>query len=60
MQTKYFVCNVCSHPTDSKVKSSVDIDGGYGNEFCNFKDMLSVDGDADEAAVTSGIHQWLV
>jgi len=46
-------------PTDSEVKSSVDIGGGSSveivDEFCYLGDVLSEDGDAD-AAVTTVVH----
>ena len=49
---------VCLRPTDSEVKSCVDVGDGSSveivDEFCYLVDMLFVDGDAD-AAVTVGI-----
>ena len=49
---------MCLWPTDSEVKSCVDVGDGscvkIVDEFCYLGDMLSVGGDAD-AAVTVGI-----
>ena len=57
-QVSLFVCTVHLCPTDSKVKSCVDIVDGSSVEivdvFCCLGDMFSVDGDVD-AAVTSRI-----